>query len=484
MLRTYFTYFLVFIPSFAFTSTEDRICFDLHGPTCAPGELSDPTGKSRAQNYTIFDRHEFEKSINLEIASQVDKTLEDSKNRKFYEVAAEAFSVDGLPECTEIQNLDCKKRVSEALKNQLRQEIFYNDFVSKSEFKIQDLTSISYLSEHQVMAKLRGNLQTSADRYLNNHKVMDKIKNEVFPNVQGLLVEWLKEVLPPGKARDNLIFKVDHIEFKGFDCTNDEINVPRDLEPGGTYLSVGNAVTYCKGSLHYTDSLFAIVRTLAHELSHSIDPCYIQFYLEKRKFKYSGTSQIDMEREYPFKNIISCLRDKRSAEAKRLNPPSPASNSYYTPISGGAGVVPPSQPPQAGAPQFDFCNIQNNGVVTNGDQIGEVMCDWVAAEILPRYIEKYYTNLTTQDFRLGYLNSFRHWCYPQKQRNNDEFTTHPSFEKRANSILLANPKIREQMGCSKDLPGTLYCDPKMITKPDNTVLPFQEAISNTEKGIK
>lgn len=152
-------------------------------------------------------------------------------------------------------------------------------------------------------------------------------------------------------------------------------------------------------------------------------------------------------------------------------------------MGGGQTQINPYSTPSINSP-FDFCNRKQKGVFTNGDQIGEVMCDWVAAEILPLYFKKYYPNLTSKEFRLGYLNSFRHFCYPQKQNNNDVFTVHPSLEKRINFILLANPKIREQMGCLNDLPGALYCDPKMITKDYTEVVTPTDLSSKTEKGSK
>lgn len=487
-------YLFTLSPSITSASNQDSICFDLYGPTCAPGELKDPTGKSKAQNYQIFDRKDFESTVNLEIGQEVDKILNDTNNNKFYEVAAEAFGVNGLPGCEMIRNKDCKERVSEALKNQLRHEIFYNDIGDNSKNPdLKDLTSISYLSEHKLMGQLKNNLKKTADNYLNRNKVMDKVKDEIFPNVQKLLHEWLIEVLPPGRAKDNILFKVDHIEFSGFDCTRGKIDVPSDLQPNAFYELVGNKVTYCKGSLQQTESVFAIVRTIANELAHSIDPCSIQFYLDNRKFKYKGNTQAEMEQEYPFKNIINCLRDKKSIEAKQYTP-STLNQTYFGQTSMGSGMGFPNQMSQNGLAvnnqpnqvsentKFDFCNKHENGVLKNGDQIGESICDWVAIEILPRYIERHYKDLSQQDYRLGYLNVYRHYCYPHNHKIEKVFSTHPSFEKRANSLLLVNPKVREKMGCTKELSDALYCDPKMITKPDSNA-PIDGSANKAEGAI-
>ncbi len=438
----------------------------MYTPTCAPGEFYDPTGKSRTQNTKVFERTDFESKINLSIATEVNKTFDDKKNNDFLEVAVEAFGYRGYDACSDIVSLICKELVSKAMVQQLRREIFYLDSSEKSKRQMNDLTSIAYLSEHLEMQNLRNKLQFEADRYLNKNGIMKKIKDEIFENTKSLTIEWLNEVLPSGKVKDDIIFKISKVRFSGFDCTNGKIDVPRDIEPNGEYNSLSNSLKFCKGSLHYTDSIFAIVRTLAHELGHAIDPCLIQFYFSNRKFTYAGSNQIEMESEFPFSGIIPCLRDKKSVEAKRFDPANSLSSGVHPNPMGGTGFgsfSPDPVPNKIPTQKFDFCKKQNENGSIVGDQVNEAFCDWLASEILPRYIEKYHHDITTPtQFRAGYLNVFRTFCYPDYSNEKVGFRVHPSINKRANSILLANPKVREQMGCSKDLPGTIYCDPKKI----------------------
>ncbi len=65
--------------------------------------------------------------------------------------------------------------------------------------------------------------------------------------------------------------------------------------------------------------------------------------------------------------------------------------------------------------------------------------------------------------RLGVSNVFRHFCINEHQHSHREdegdFKKHPSASKRIDRILMANPKIREQIGCASEQKGLQYCSP-------------------------
>jgi hypothetical protein len=116
----------------------------------------------------------------------------------------------------------------------------------------------------------------------------------------------------------------------------------------------------------------------------------------------------------------------------------------------GAGTsAPTTAVPDDGKPTF-----------CSNDQIGESFADWMAAEVLPNYMEQNY-KLTTQQYQYGYGNARRLICRisenaSQSRANNGD--DHPLIEDRINRILLMNPKVRQQMGCAPSVSDRVYCD--------------------------
>ena len=92
---------------------------------------------------------------------------------------------------------------------------------------------------------------------------------------------------------------------------------------------------------------------------------------------------------------------------------------------------------------IDFCK---------DDQITESFADWLGDEILPDYMEKNY-KLNTSQYQIGYSNVFRDACNSDTWGNDP----HPSTKLRENALILANPKIRAQMGCKAPLEKYKYC---------------------------
>lgn len=115
---------LVSIP-LAHAAPTDRICKDLYTPTCSEGINKDPTGNATKRNFDLFDQQKIEGHFSTLIDQMVDKTLADPSNRGFYETALEGYGLSELPECKNPENQDCKIKISAAVQNQLRQEVFY-----------------------------------------------------------------------------------------------------------------------------------------------------------------------------------------------------------------------------------------------------------------------------------------------------------------------------------------------------------------------
>ncbi len=460
----------------------DRICTDLYGPSCAPGQIQDPTGTAKTQNYFMFERAEIEKAASTDIQKIVDEALADPKNSKFIEVAIDAFGLDDF--CNPPRNADCVARLKLGLTTQLTQETIYPEVENRS-VKLKDLSSIGHLSEHPAMLNMRRKIGESVRAQLKKQNVQDRIENEILPRTQTLVADWVLKNLPAGKTRDDIYFKVNHIEFAGFDCAKSANEVPLDLQPNAFYSPRGNKFTYCAGSLLFTQSIFSIVRTIAHELTHSFDPCSIQFYLDSKKFSYGSTLQSDMEAKYPLTGVIACLRRKDSFAAEHFPPSTQNSTNSHseTATSKDAGSDAPSQAEEKNPP-FDFCTKEDgDGNIKNGDQITESIADWVAADILPDYVTNFYPTMAESDRRLGYLNTARAYCKPSHEREETtSFNPHPTWQTRMNAGLLANPKIRAQLGCHVVDPNFKYKTCHMNEPSEMDLAPMKPPVKRKEDG--
>jgi hypothetical protein len=198
-----------------------------------------------------------------------------------------------------------------------------------------------------------------------------------------------------------------------------------------------------------------IASIIAHELSHSIDPCRIQYGPEDAGFKYSrgDKNKGDVkkaEKEYPVPNVISCLRDDKSVGAINMadfhaNGDCPDKEDFP---QDGASLN--------GAPPKNICT----------DQLTESFPDWMAAEVLPKYIESNF-KLTAEQYRAGYANVHRLGCQntPYQLSSSCRFDPHPTTEDRVDSILLVNPDVRRQMGCPVEFEDHLYCSPDKPYQP-------------------
>lgn len=437
--------------------TSDRICRDLYSATCSPGENQDPTGKARPRGFPLFERQAVERATSVEVGKLVKTTLAKSSSQNFYEVALEAYGLDGLPDCRDQNSPACKDRVAKAIEDQLYHEVYYSELDSPSKvLEMKDLASTAFLSEHPVMAKMRTSLKDVISQQLDKQDVANKVEKEIFPKLKEIFVEWLRENLPESEVRSNLIFKIKHIEFNGFDCSPDGQNLSVDLLPNANYHNIGNRINYCSGSLLFTDSVFSIVSTLAHEMGHAIDPCNIQYYIERRKFSYEGKTQEEKEQEYPFAGLISCLRGQDSVGAQFYKASPPSKLNPQT--SQGQSDSPSSSVGSQQEAEFNFCDEYQEGVCVSSDQIGESVSDWFAAEILPRYMDKYYSGFKEDQFRNGYINVFRQFCSPSRFKNQNEgFDVHPELERRVNAILLTNPRVQKHLGCSSEGLKAKYC---------------------------
>jgi hypothetical protein len=254
-------------------------------------------------------------------------------------------------------------------------------------------------------------LENKAQKKIEKSENLNTAKTKVFPRVKKTLLKRIDNLPISEKDREEFRKAIKEIEFGGADCGGGLAVV---YEPSAY---IGNKkFNVCGGLLQ--DGLFTeytLAFTLAHELSHSVDPCnYSLRVLEDRRSKQVS---------YPLPDLIACLSDEKSLGLKVNN-------------KGDASV------PEDG----DDC------IMT---RIGEATADTFAADVLADYMDQYAENLSPAQKIVAVENAGRIFCtdrnYKAADRDlpRDPNKPHPTDDVRLNRILAQQPQLRAILGCAK-----------------------------------
>lgn len=461
------------------------LCSDLAKFTCAPGDYDDGTGVSRSGEARQDIVDQVKQSSRTRLQANYLSALRLPENSYFREAAKAATGLSAAPDCAR-PTPRCDEVLAQGLSQFSLKRLFpppqmggmiiggYTPMgmpgasLKDIDFLLNDRTFLEL--ERAESARIRAAV---VDEDMNN-----KIKNDLFPEVQKQITNIINERITDPGVKSYLAMKISSIRFEGTDCGDmggafspQDSSINSLLIPNAFYNPQTNTFKYCNGFLMTDRSEFKIISVIAHELGHSIDPCNIARGPSTVAFQYKGVDLEAKEGEYPFTGVISCLRSPQSVEARRPQVYVPMGQSPY-PMPGGpfpGGPFPPTggesgggvgQPP---APMPTFPQNQSNtfgDAFCTGDQIGESYSDWLASEVLPRYMNAKHPNLSQDQFRNGYSNVFRGMC------NNLEpapigmmgMDPHPPVPARINRIILAHPEVRRHMGCQSDsAPAPRYC---------------------------
>ena len=93
-------------------------------------------------------------------------------------------------------------------------------------------------------------------------------------------------------------------------------------------------------------------------------------------------------------------------------------------------------------------------------QLEECIADWYAAEAAARYLIKSKEHASPEAKLKFLVRSIPVSCEPVESYREVNLlgpSTHPRWDKRANRIMMAHPKLREFAGCSREENSVLYC---------------------------
>jgi hypothetical protein len=258
------------------------------------------------------------------------------------------------------------------------------------------------------------------------------LKSRVFPELkEGLLKKIATFPLVPS-LRQKVLARVRRIRLDtSYQC--DAGIVPMLFVATSAYNANTNSIHVCEGLLGKNFSEFKLAQAIAHEMTHSFDPCNIADVLPA-VIRYSSTSDLAVrDSEYLWPEVLQCLRSQSSIGA-RAWPSDPVVSSSDDDSNHAKSDEPP---------YYDYCDK---------DQVIEVFADWMSAELFTTYISRHYPHLTRQQWYEGYSNIFRFNCYEKFE----EQDRHPAIAQRISRILVANPEVRQKLGCAAPT-GLNYC---------------------------
>ncbi len=154
---------------------------------------------------------------------------------------------------------------------------------------------------------------------------------------------------------------------------------------GQTRIRVGGAYLFT------ATSWFNLLFTLAHEISHSIDPCELRA----------------QEVSIPAYDRVTRCFVRTGLVAVRANPHECSDN----------------------------------------DQTAETFADWLGVQLMSDAFQKYSTEFDARQLRHAITNSVRDLCESDEAFFEEDLSLHPSPKIRIDRIFGQNPKVREILGC-------------------------------------
>lgn len=450
---------------FAEAAESKPQCKDLYAAACADKSGEDLTGFAR-QPYTTPEIGELVRGQEATMKLAFQKKILAANQKHFRQLAIDVLHPDaGDCNSTDDRRRDeCEQQVVLKLVELATVDL---SPLNHSSYKFKaSVADVRLLMDNAHFAGVVADAKNRITEKFMAGGLMKKIEGDVFPNVKRILAERIEEMRIDPAMREYMANKVRSIEFKGTDCSSvikpKGIGIDQDFEPNAYYEATKNEYRLCNGLMFSGNSEFHIAYSIAHELAHSIDPCAIQAATSERKISFDRNDLAKAEAQYPISNLLRCLRSNETAAAKRDNS-----------IKFKAQVMRDNQ------------NQKARPVFCLGDQIREAMAEWFASEVSSRYTYSVVKQLSTTDATNALLNTWRPRC--RNDSGVDEtkaFSSHLPTRTVVNKVFLANPQVRQLLGCSNGKSEIGYCDgdnPKPIYPAAGRVTTVKEDKNGTSR---
>jgi hypothetical protein len=294
------------------------------------------------------------------------------------------------------------------------------------------------ITAEKVSSLLELSDEAAAQFYETQNLESRKRAQELFPKIQEELKRVVAQMGLAPDVQEAVMQKIGGVHLST-DCLGEGYD-PRSFAWSSILEDGSRQITICDGMLFGNSSDFSLVFSLAHEISHQIDPCFIHFGPQNFHYQYdpAAKSLADYEKQNPFYDGIRCLRDpKKSIGAvTTMN----FSDPYFL-----DHLDMKSDPMKKSTP---FCD---------SDRLPEAFADAMGAKVLASYFQNKSNvgdkQFTKEQWRAGLLNTSMSFAQPStdcvrnrmyQQSVTDEY---PSTHFRLNGLLMANSEIRRLAGC-------------------------------------
>ncbi len=421
------------------------LCTDLASFTCAPRTQDDGTGLATTPDiFSSFKMLESIKDAKENIQKDFLAAIENPDNALFRATALEGTHQDGSPDCRskDPQRIKkCNDLISQGLFNIYTQNKINNMYREPQ----PDLTSLDLIKSHHVFKQIEKKYDDKIVLARNNSTLLDHLEKVTFVKVKDNLIKKIVQLPLEDSVKTKMQDRIRGITFNRSECSLMGKGVAIAFVPNAYYDAISQTFSVCAGLFDQASSEFFYAFVIAHELSHSIDPCSFGMGPESMGVKYKDSPTLkDLDTQYPLPSLLGCLRSSESLKATNFVASPPQS-----PYGGGYSYL--AATPQYGSPppprKITFCD----GL----DQATEAIADWLGGEAVVPVIAEQFPKLTEDQWQVGFSNIFRPLCIGMTNLAD----THSPVDLRVNAAILPNPAIREKMGC-KDVPSPKkYCDP-------------------------
>lgn len=405
-------------------------CQDLNEFTCQQGTYDDGTG-----SFTLPKGEQLRQAHNkYRTLSEPQFLTSLQRNPGLRDKTLEAIGLD-TPSCL-VHSPESISSCNQVLSQRLSELTV--QFPSKTAYaEIINHELLFEITGHSEFNRIVNNTHTEVEKGYPLEERMNNIRNKTLPSIKKHMARKIESLPISEDMKKKMIRRIQGTQLSGHDCTPpvfQESSAVTQMNslffPNAYYSSHTNSIKICKGLLSDGFSEFTISRIVAHELAHAIDPCQFAHGPEDSGIRYSRNDSFDVvRREYPLRDLTTCLRSSKSINA------------------------------QINSAKINASPLTSEDICLN-DQMGEAVADWFAGEVMADHLSEAHPHLTSEQWQKGLANSFRVFC---GDSHSEEFIVHPEAKRRINNIIAVNPRLRSKMNCSNPVANAVYCDGTVAT---------------------
>lgn len=250
----------------------------------------------------------------------------------------------------------------------------------------------------------------------------------IIENVRREMVAYLKSVSIDEDQRRQMIDRIQNVHVK--------LNFEAGSKGEGLFDPEKLEINITRGSIR-VPSEFALIQVLAHEMAHSIDPCFLmgkgvqgnKTFLPIIQYRGMNEGLPSAIERFPMSSIHKCLLSVDSLGVENTEQKLAEHMKYIGEGPGNTAYL-----------AHPLCWLKRHS---------EGFCEFIASEIVARYLNSKQAPTKQNNIRAGITNIVAAFCHQTNFRREEspKISFHPSTEDRARRILFAHPIVRLKAGC-------------------------------------